>query len=76
MPELPEVETVRRTLLPHVVGRTVAQVQVLQPKLREVVDVAALQALLPGRRITAVRRRAKYLLFDLSGDGVLMVHLG
>lgn len=76
MPELPEVETVRRTLLPHVLGQRIDAVQVVQPRLRFPVDVAALVDGLAGRRVLAVRRRAKYLLFDLEGERVLMIHLG
>ena len=76
MPELPEVETVRRTLLPHVVGQRIETVRVLETRLRQPVDVAALTAALHGRIVLAVRRRAKYLLFDLEGDSVMLVHLG
>lgn len=76
MPELPEVETVRRTLLPHIVGARIATVQVVEPRLRQLVDVAALQQRVSGRTVLGVRRRAKYLLFDLDDGNVLLVHLG
>src|SRR6478672_6829791 len=76
MPELPEVETVRRSLLPHVVGARIDAVRVADPRLRWPVDVPALTQAVAGRRVLGVRRRAKYLLFDLEGDAVLMVHLG
>ncbi len=76
MPELPEVETVRRTLLPHVLGRRVIGLQVHQPQLRELVDVPAFRQGLLGHSVLEVRRRAKYLLFDLSQRQVLLVHLG
>ena len=74
MPELPEVETTRTGLAPHVVGRTVVATTLRRPDLRwpiagEVVD------LLPGHRIDAVRRRAKYLLLD-SAVGSALLHLG
>lgn len=74
MPELPEVETTRRGLAPHVEGRRVVAVTLRRPDLRwpippEVGD------LLPGQRITAVRRRAKYLLLD-SAVGSALLHLG
>lgn len=74
MPELPEVETTRRGLAPHVEGRRVATVTLRRPDLRwpippEVGD------LLPGRRITAIRRRAKYLLLDTDAGSALL-HLG
>ena len=76
MPELPEVETVRRSLLPHVSRRRLLEVRVRDARLRTPVDVPALRALLPGRRVLGLRRRAKYLLFDLEGGTVLLVHLG
>lgn len=76
MPELPEVETVRRTLLPHVVGRRLERVTVREPRLRTRVDARQLERLVEGRRVLGVRRRAKYLLFDLDGDSILMLHLG
>ncbi len=76
MPELPEVESVRRALLPLLVNRRVGRVEVREPRLRWPVDSAALARGLPGRRILGVRRRAKYLLLDLEGGAVLMLHLG
>lgn len=74
MPELPEVETTRRGLAPHVEGRTVAAVVLRRPDLRWPIppDVAAR---LPGQRIEAVRRRAKYLLLDTAAGSALL-HLG
>lgn len=74
MPELPEVETTRRGIEPHVVGRTVALFDVRQPKLRWPVP-AALAALLPGKTVEAVSRRGKYLLIQFD-CGHLLVHLG
>ncbi|MDT0634409.1 bifunctional DNA-formamidopyrimidine glycosylase/DNA-(apurinic or apyrimidinic site) lyase [Spectribacter hydrogenoxidans] len=74
MPELPEVETTRRGLAPHVVGRHVVTVTVRQPRLRWPVT-PQLARDLPGRRIDALTRRAKYLLLA-AGDGHLLMHLG
>lgn len=74
MPELPEVETTRRGVAPYVVGRRVERVLVREPRLRWPVSPELARAL-PGRRIDAVDRRAKYLLFR-AGDGHLMLHLG
>ena len=74
MPELPEVETTRRGILPHVAGKTVAAVVIRQPRLRWPVP-AGLAAALTGRRITGVGRRAKYLLFYLE-HGCALLHLG
>lgn len=74
MPELPEVETTRAGLAPHVEGHRVAAVTLRRPDLRwpiarEIVEV------LPGERIDAVRRRAKYLLVDTAAGSALL-HLG
>jgi len=76
MPELPEVEVVRRTLAPRMVGDRVARIEARAPALREPLDAAALAGDLEGRRIEAVRRRAKYLLFDVKGGRTLALHLG
>jgi formamidopyrimidine-DNA glycosylase len=74
MPELPEVETTRRGLAPHVEGRQVMAVTLRRPDLRWPIP-PELSALLPGQRIEAVRRRAKYLLFDTAAGSALL-HLG
>ncbi len=76
MPELPEVETVRRTLLPHVVGQIIDDLVVREARLRFAVDVEALRRAVIGRTVLGVRRRAKYLLFDLDNGWVMLVHLG
>jgi len=75
MPELPEVETIRRGLTAALVGRRFARVTVRRGDLRRPLppDFAAR---LEGRRITAIGRRAKYLLFSLDDDTVLLAHLG
>ena len=75
MPELPEVETVRRSLEPRLLGRDFRAVEVRSPALREPLDAAALIDL-AGRRIRALRRRSKYLLIDVEGERTLVVHLG
>lgn len=74
MPELPEVETTRRGIEPHVLGRRVEQVIIRQPQLRWPVP-EELAVELPGRRIESVSRRAKYLLLA-AGNRHLMLHLG
>ncbi len=74
MPELPEVETTRRGIEPHVIGRTIVSLEVYEPRLRWPVP-RALPAQLAGRRIIAAGRRAKYLLIGLD-RGALIVHLG
>ena len=74
MPELPEVETTRRGILPHIKGRQVLAVSVRQRKLRWPVS-KQIERLLPGQRIAGVTRRGKYLLLH-SEAGAVMIHLG
>ena len=74
MPELPEVETVRRGIAPHLTGQTVIQVIVRQPRLRWPTP-EALAVLLPGQVIRRVERRAKYLLLRTDA-GTALFHLG
>lgn len=75
MPELPEVETVRRGLLPALAGGRIARVEQRRKDLRFPFppDFAAR---LTGRRILGLRRRAKYLLADLDSGETLAMHLG
>ena len=77
MPELPEVETVRRGLERHVTGRTVAAAQVLHPRAvrRHLAGPADFEAVLAGRVITGARRRGKYLWMS-AGEDALLAHLG
>lgn len=75
MPELPEVETTRRSLLPHVTGTRIAAVTVRERRLRRPL-AADFAVQLHGRRIDAVERRGKYLLFALDDGRDLLVHLG
>ncbi|MCF6180136.1 MAG: bifunctional DNA-formamidopyrimidine glycosylase/DNA-(apurinic or apyrimidinic site) lyase [Geopsychrobacter sp.] len=74
MPELPEVETVRRGLEPRVCGRRITRAVCRVAKLRLPLD-PQLDALVRGQRIHAITRRAKYLLFGLD-RGTLLLHLG
>jgi len=74
MPELPEVETTRRGILPHVSGRRVTAVVVRDGRLRWPVP-HDLAALLVGKTVVDIHRRGKYLLFELDG-ATLLVHLG
>ncbi|HEY0961822.1 MAG TPA: bifunctional DNA-formamidopyrimidine glycosylase/DNA-(apurinic or apyrimidinic site) lyase [Pseudomonadales bacterium] len=74
MPELPEVETTRRGILPHVEGKRVKSVLVRNASLRWPVP-AALAADLPGKTIDTIERRAKYLLMRTRA-GTLLTHLG
>jgi formamidopyrimidine-DNA glycosylase len=74
MPELPEVETTRAGLAPHLVGRTVTGVTLRRKNLRWAIP-PPIAKVLPGERILAVRRRAKYLLVD-TAPGSALLHLG
>ncbi len=78
MPELPEVEVCRRGIEPELLGQAVVGGVIRVPRLRQEIPRELLE-LLPGCRIVAVRRRAKYLLIDCRKDGVegsLIIHLG
>lgn len=74
MPELPEVETTRRGIEPHILGRNFTAVVIRDARLRWPVAADLAQHLI-GERVLAVRRRAKYLLIDMA-PGTLIVHLG
>lgn len=75
MPELPEVETVRRGLEEALKGAAIRKVTLRRGDLRVPFSKGMAEAL-AGRRIEDIRRRAKYLLFDLDSDDALIVHLG
>jgi formamidopyrimidine-DNA glycosylase len=75
MPELPEVETVRRGLLPVMEGRQILSAEARRPDLRWPLP-ANMPERLAGSRVTALRRRSKYILADLSSGETLLVHLG
>ncbi len=75
MPELPEVETIRRGLERSLRGARISRVEIREPRLRRVVDQDALRALV-GRKIGRIARRAKYLLADVGGGLVWLMHLG
>lgn len=74
MPELPEVETTRRGIAPSLIDKIVTEVRIRNGKLRWPVD-ENLPHILPGQRLLALERRAKYLLFRFE-HGVLIGHLG
>ncbi|ACA20520.1 formamidopyrimidine-DNA glycosylase [Methylobacterium sp. 4-46] len=75
MPELPEVETVRRGLEPALVGARFTTVHLARPDLRFPLP-ARFAARLTGQRVEALSRRAKYLVADLSSGDALIMHLG
>jgi formamidopyrimidine-DNA glycosylase len=75
MPELPEVESLRRILHRSAVGRTIASARINEPRLRSRIS-KDFAAALGGRRIEDIARRAKYLVVRLSGDLTMLTHLG
>ena len=75
MPELPEVETIRRQLAPRVEGRVLARLEILDPRWSRPLAPAELTAALQGRRIDALRRRGKYLVWSFQDDVFLAQHL-
>jgi formamidopyrimidine-DNA glycosylase len=75
MPELPEVETIRRGLTLKMSGRRILRAELRRPDLRRPFP-PALAARLDGARIGALGRRGKYILIELDSDGVLLLHLG
>jgi formamidopyrimidine-DNA glycosylase len=75
MPELPEVETVRRQLAPLVEGMTLARMEILDPRWSRPLSPEELTAALVGRRIESLGRRGKYLLWSFEGDVHLAQHL-
>jgi formamidopyrimidine-DNA glycosylase len=75
VPELPEVETIRRSLLSGVVGRRVVSVDARSVQLRQGIDPRQWRERVLGRCIEGIERRAKYLLFQVPGS-VALFHLG
>ena len=75
MPELPEVESLRRILVRTAVGRTIVSVRIGEKPLRRRAT-ADFSGAITGRRIVKLSRRAKYLIIELDGDHVMLVHLG
>ncbi|UWQ83624.1 bifunctional DNA-formamidopyrimidine glycosylase/DNA-(apurinic or apyrimidinic site) lyase [Leisingera caerulea] len=75
MPELPEVETVKRGLAPAMEGAVIARAQVNRPDLRWPFPPAMAERL-TGARVNALRRRSKYILADLDTGETLLIHLG
>ena len=75
MPELPEVETVRRRLEPVLVGRRFDHVEIDDARLTRPEDPVEVAAELVGERVAAVERRGKYLIFRFESGRVLLIHL-
>ncbi len=74
MPELPEVETTRRGVAPHVIGKRLLQLELRRLDLRQPIPSSIENCI--GQRFHAVERRSKYLIFRLEHDHALLIHLG
>ncbi|MGH2889890.1 MAG: bifunctional DNA-formamidopyrimidine glycosylase/DNA-(apurinic or apyrimidinic site) lyase [Solirubrobacteraceae bacterium] len=75
MPELPEVETIRRQLAPHLTGRTLVDVEILDARWTRPVAPATVAGELRGRVVEDVGRAGKYLVWRLTGERFLLMHL-
>jgi formamidopyrimidine-DNA glycosylase len=75
VPELPEVETIRRQLAPHLEGRRIEHVDVLDPRWSEPAAPAEVADAIEGRHVQAVGRRGKYFDVELDGEAHLVMHL-
>jgi formamidopyrimidine-DNA glycosylase len=75
VPELPEVETIRRQLEPDVVGRTIESLEVLDPRWTRLAGNGDVESVSAGRRIESLDRRGKFLLLNLEGGWTLVMHL-
>jgi formamidopyrimidine-DNA glycosylase len=75
VPELPEVETIRLALEPHLVGRRLDRVQIHDPRLVRPFEPMAVAAELEGERVSAVERRGKYLIVRFESERALLIHL-
>ncbi|MDQ6803417.1 MAG: bifunctional DNA-formamidopyrimidine glycosylase/DNA-(apurinic or apyrimidinic site) lyase [Actinomycetota bacterium] len=75
MPELPEVETIRRQLAPHLEGRTIVRAVIGDPRWTRPATPAEVEDGVAGRQIESLGRRGKYLIWSLAGDRHLLVHL-
>lgn len=75
MPEMPEVETICRSLRKHVEGKLVRDVEIRLPRLIKWPSPEDFRAVIAGRQIVSLERRAKYMLFHLADDWVLVIHL-
>ncbi|MDP9384541.1 MAG: bifunctional DNA-formamidopyrimidine glycosylase/DNA-(apurinic or apyrimidinic site) lyase [Actinomycetota bacterium] len=75
MPELPEVETIRRQLAPHAEGRVLTRLAISDPRWSHPLPPPELAAATEGRRVERLRRRGKYLIWELEDEAYLLLHL-
>jgi formamidopyrimidine-DNA glycosylase len=75
MPELPEVETIKNELMPHVLGHKIVDVTLFWERMVQNKSVEEFRSRLIGQEITGLDRRGKYLLFELGSGEVMVIHL-
>ena len=75
MPELPEVETVKNQLLPHIIGRTITKVTLLWERMVKGQDAAEFTRRIAGQKILDIVRHGKYLIVNLNSGEKLIIHL-
>jgi formamidopyrimidine-DNA glycosylase len=75
MPELPEVETIKNELSPHIINHTITAITLFDQKIVRQPSVEEFGSRIIGEAITGVGRRGKYLLFSLTSDETLVIHL-
>src|ERR671931_686384 len=75
VPELPEIETIRRHLAPHVEGRVLERLEIHDARWTLPLAPEEVSAAVEGRRVGRLRRRGKYLVWELEGDAYLLLHL-
>ena len=76
MPELPEVETVKNALAPHLQGRTVKSISFFTAQLRQKLDQDLFESFFSGKKILNLKRRSKYLIFEMESPKWILSHLG
>ena len=76
MPELPEVEVIKRGLQPHLIDQTITEVAYNQKPLRTPVDIVKIRKEIVANSIIEIRRRAKYILLQMGNGAILVIHLG
>jgi formamidopyrimidine-DNA glycosylase len=76
MPELPEVETIRRGLKRVLIGETIRQIKIHETRMRQPLNARKLRRLVAGQTVRALHRRAKYLLCEMENGAHLVLHLG
>jgi formamidopyrimidine-DNA glycosylase len=76
MPELPEVETVKNALAPHIEGQKIKSISFYTARLRQVLDADLFNKVFAGKQITHLTRRSKYLIFEFDHQKWILSHLG